>query len=274
MSAITVNGQQVTVERFTLTKGMRVITLLQLIQRMVPDITKEIARFRREYAEDNVVELDRVQAKMRYGPTPIVNDAGDVEKTADGNVLTIASPIDRMSEQDWERSGQVLKLRQQPSNEELMLAMFPLVYEQAQAPVLRLLALVAMPNADVERYAATSGDELWTQVDQFAAKVIAPAYLEEVMELAVTAAEQVEGQVMTKANELGERAGKLAGKFGLTRKRSAASPTSSESPEPQNSQSASPSPDSSTGSQPTSSDSPGMPSTPSGTSSTLSTTGS
>jgi hypothetical protein len=268
MAPIEVNGSQITVERFTLTKGMRVITLLQLIQRMVPDITKEIAAFRREYAADNIIELDRVQAKMRYGPTPILNDAGDVEKTPDGGVLTIPSPIDRMSEADWERSGQTLKLRQSPSNEEIMLAMFPMVWEHAQAPVLRLLALVAMPNADVERYAAVSGDELWAKVDQFASSVIAPAYLEEIMELAVTAAEQVEGQVMTKAKSLGDRVGKLAGLFGMkVRARSDVSQTSSGSPAETNSSSVSDSPDSSNGPPASSGDSSGMRSAPSETSS-------
>lgn len=278
MSAIEVNGSQVTVERFTLTKGMRVITLLQLIQKMVPDITKEIARFRREYAEDNVVALDRVQAKMRFGPQPIVDDDGDVQLDAQGGVLTIPSAIDRMSEQDWERSDHTLKLRQSPSNEEIMLAMFPMVWEHAQAPVLRLLALVAMPNAEVERYAAKSGDELWAQVDDFASRVIAPAYLEEVMELAVTAAEQVEGQVMTKARSLGDRVGKLAGLFGIKRTTAptspAASPTSSGSPEQPSSPSASPSPGSSSGPPPSSSPSPGTPSTPSETSSPTSVTAS
>lgn len=274
MSSVTVNGQEITIERFTLTKGMRVITLLQLIQKMVPQISKEIAEFKREYSATNVIELDRVQAKMRYGPTPIVNEDGDVQLDNAGGVMTIASPIDRMSEEDWERSGHVLRLRQAPSNEELMLAMFPLVYEHAEQPLLRLLALVSMPNADVERFAAESGDKLWSEVDVFAARVIGPAYLDEIMELAVTAAEQVEGQVMTKAKGLGERVGKLAGLFGMrmTATSSATSTTSNESPEQPSSPSASDSPASSTGPQPPSSASPGTPSTPSETSSNPSTT--
>lgn len=278
MSAIKVGGQDITIERFTLTKGMRVITLLQLIQKLVPQISREIAEFKREYSQTNIIELDRVQAKMRYGPTPVVNEAGDVQLDEHGGVLTIASPIDRMSEEDWERSGQTLKLRQAPSNEELMLAIFPLIYEHAQAPLVRLLALVAMPNADVERYAAVSGDKLWEEVDAFAARVIGPAYLEEIMELAVTAAEQVEGQVMTKAKGLGERAGKLAGLLGIKTKTTATmsetSPTSNESPEQPSSPSASDSHASSTGPLTSSSTSPGTPSTPSETSSNPSTTAS
>jgi hypothetical protein len=277
MSAIEVHDRQITVERFTVTKGLRILTLLQLIQKMVPQISNEIADFKREYAASNVIELDRVQAKMRYGPTPIIDEHGDVVRdSATGEVLTVASPIDRMTEADWERSGQILRLRQSPSNEEMLLAVFPLVYEHAQAPLMRLLALVAMPNADIERYAQVSGEKLWEEVDEYARQVIGPAYLEQVMELAVTAAEQVEGQVMDKVRGLGDRVGKLAGLLGIKKTAAApssdASPTSSEPPEQPSSRSASPSPASSDGSPPTSAPSPGTSSTPSETSSNANTT--
>lgn len=267
MTEVQIGEQKVTVERFTLAKAMRVITLLSLIQKSVPEINTAMAQFKRDYATENVVELDRVQAKMRYGPQPVVDEDGDpiMRKDPDGkptgDVLTIPSPIDRMTEQDWERAGHVLRLRDKPSTTELLTAIFPLIYEQAEQPVLRLLALVAMPNRDVMRYVRS--DELWNRVDELADELISPAELGEVMELAVTAAEQVEGQVMDKAKGLGDRVGNLGRLFGIQRKTSETSPTSSEQPEPPSIESASPSPDSSSGTPTESSASPGTPSTPS-----------
>jgi hypothetical protein len=161
MADVSSGGRKVH-ERFTLVKAMRVITLLGLIQKSVPEVTKAMVEFKREYRENNVIELDRVQAKMRYGPTPVLGDDGEALFN-DGELVTIASPIDRMTEEDWERAGHVLKLRQSPSTTELVMAVFPVAYEQAEEPVQRLLALIAMPNDDVARYVKSG--ELWDRVD-------------------------------------------------------------------------------------------------------------
>jgi hypothetical protein len=264
MAEIEISGRKVVLERFTLVKAMRVITLLGLIQKSVPDITKAMTEFKREYRDSNVIELDRVQAKLQYGsPTPVLGDDGEV-LYREGEIVTIPSPIDQMTEADWERSGHVLKLRQSPSTTEMLMAVFPVAYEQAEKPVQRLLALIAMPNDDVARYAETG--ELWDRVDDVAAKVIAPAYIEEVMELAVAAGEQVEGQVMTKARGLGDRVGNLLRLFGLrlptetSDSTQSTSTMSSEPPVQPNTISVSPSPSSSDGSPETSSDSTGTPS--------------
>lgn len=260
MSTVEIAGRTIQIQRFTLVKAMRVMTLLSLIQKSVPEITREMAEFRREYAAGNVLELDRVQAKMRYGPRPVLGEDGE-PLMQDGEILTMPSPIDRMTEADWDKSGQVLKLRQEPSTEELLAAVFPLAYERAEQPMTRLLALVAMDNADVERYVRSG--EIWERVDEFVAEVIAKAYLEEVMELAVAVGEVIEGQVMAKTKELAGRAGNLGRLFGMrttTPTTHEESGTSSEPPEQPSIESASSSPDSSDGTPTESSDSPGTPS--------------
>lgn len=271
MAEVEVGGRKVTLERFTLAKAMRVITLLSVIQKAVPEINKAMAEFRRNYEEANVIELDRVQAKMRYGPQPVLGEDGE-PMFKDGELLTIPSPIDRMSETDWERAGQTLRLRQSPATGEIATALFPLAFERAEQPVMRLLALVAMPNDDVERYVASG--EIWDRVDDYARDVIGKAYLEEIMELAVCAAETIEGQVMAKARGLGERAGNLRRLFGNeqpTRTTPNSSPmeptTLSEPPEPESTESVSDSPESSTGNPTESDNSPGTPSSPSRSSS-------
>jgi hypothetical protein len=263
VSTVKFGDRDITLERFTLTKAMRVITLLKLIQQSTKEIGKTAAEFRREYAQDNVLELDRVEAKMRYGPRPIVDADGEL-MFRDGTLVTEQSPVDRMTEEDWTRSNQKLRIRQEPTPQEMMWAVFPVAFEHAEETVNRLLGLVIMSNGDVDRYVKSG--EIWERVDELVNATIAPAYLDEIMELAVAAAELIEGQVMTKAKALGDRVGKLRQMFGVGTKTSTpeTSPTSSEQPEQPRTDSASPSPDSSTGlTPPPSSPSPGTPSTPS-----------
>lgn len=269
MAPIKVHDREITLERFTLVKAMRVITLLGVIQKQIPEINRLMSEFKREYRQNNVIELDRVQAKMQYGPRPLLDEEGDPIMVRDdkgeetNEVLTIPSPIDRMTEEDWQRSGQVLRLRQSPSTTEMLMAIFPVAYEHAEQPVQRLLALIAMKNDDVAKY--VKDGSIWDKVDEFATDVIGPAYLEEVMELAVAAGETIDGQVMTKAKGLGDRVGNLLRLIGMgptkTESKLETSPTSSEPPEKPNTDSASPSQDISPGPTPTeSSDSPGTPS--------------
>jgi hypothetical protein len=262
MSTVTIGGREVVLERFQVAKAMRVITLLGLIQKQVPELNRDMATFRRQYAADNVVELNRVQAKMRFGPQPVLDDKGE-PIFHDGNLLTLPSPIDRMTEQDWQRAGEILKLPQEPSLQEMIMAVFPTAYEKAEQPVLRLVALVVMSNADVKAH--ISAGNLSEQLDALVESTISLAYLEEIMELFVAVGEMIEGSVMVKAKDLGERVGKLRGLLG-TKKTSQpeTSPTSNEQPEQPKIVSASGSPSDGDGPTPTpSSDSPGTPSTPS-----------
>lgn len=272
MPSVKVGGRDVHLERFTVAKAMRVMTLLSVIQKQVPSLNKELAAFRSEYRKANSIELDRVQAKMRYGPQPVLDDEGE-PIMQDGEIVTIASPIDRMTEQDWERAGQVLRLPQSPTPTETLVAMFPTVYEAAEQPVQRLLAIVAMPNDDVTRHVRNG--TIWDEVDRFADEVIAPAYLDEIMELAVAAGEVIDDQVMSKAKGLGERAGnllRLAGIQTTTSEDSGSPPetseTLSEPAEKESTDSSTPSPPDSIGLiQTGSSDSAGTPLSTSATSS-------
>lgn len=266
MGTVKVHDRDVNIERFTMQKAMRVITLLGIVEKSIPEITKLAADYRREYRENNVIELDRAQARMEYGPRPVLDESGAVAMNEDGTVVTMPSPLDSLTDEDWERSGQKLRFHQSPSTMEVMLAVFPSVYEKAEQPVLRLLALVAMRNDDVSRY--VKDGTIWDKVDEFAQEVIEPALLEEVMELAVAAGEQIEGQVMSKAKSLGARAGKLGKAFGLvtdtpeqTEPSQPTSTTLSEQPEKPSTESVSDSPNATDGlTQTESSDSPGTPS--------------
>lgn len=244
MADVEISGKTVTVERFTLAKAMRVITLLQLIQKQVPEVTKEWAIFRKQYADEYSTEIDRIDAKARFG-----------------------AALEDISDEEWERAGQKLKIPGAPSTAEVFFQMAPVIYERAEEVTLRLLGLIAMPNDTVNRYVA-SGD-IWERVDELVDELIKPAALDEIMELGLVSAEVIDGQVLAKAQTVKERAGNVARLFGIG-KTSTDSTTSSESPAQPNTISVSSSLDNSDGTPTVSEPSTGDSSRTSETSSTAS----
>jgi hypothetical protein len=247
MTEVEISGRKVTVERFTLAKATRVMTLLQKLQQEVPEVSKSWAEFNRDYAENYPTRLSRIQAIAQFG---------------------LDIPDD-----EWERADQTFPVPGKPNSYEVFFHMAPLVYERAEELTLRLLGLIAMPNETVKGY-VKDGD-IWERVDQFVDDVIIDAPLDEIMELVVTAAEVIDRQVLAKARTLGERAGNVARLLGIkTMERSETSTTSSEEPVRPSTVSVSSSPGTSDGTPTESSDSPGTPSTLSRTSSPASVTSS
>jgi hypothetical protein len=225
MPDVQISGQRVTIERFTLAKAMRVVTLLSLIQKQVPEVTKEWAIFRKQYADEYATEIDRIDAKARFG-----------------------GALEDISDEEWERAGQKLKIPGAPSTAEVFFQMAPVIYEKAEQVTLRLLGLIAMENELVNRYVA-KGD-IWERVDELVDELIKPAALDEIMELGLVAAEVIDGQVLAKAQTVKDRAGNVARLLGFKTKTDSTDPmTSRESPAQPNTISVSSSPDSSDGDQ-------------------------
>jgi hypothetical protein len=151
-SAVKVADRDIVLERVVVAKGLRIITLLNIIQKQVPELQREIAVFRSEYRKANVIELDPVQAKLEYPARPVLGDDGEPLFTAAGELLMRPSPIEQMTEADWQRSGGVVRFYQSPSFPEVLASVFPSVFEKAEEPLMRLLALVCMKNDDVVKH--------------------------------------------------------------------------------------------------------------------------
>ena len=242
MPTVEINNQTVTIERFTLAKAMRVITLLQLLQKQVPEISKRWAEFRKTYAQDYATELERNHAMILF---PELHD--------------------RLTEADWERAGQKHRMPGSPSQPEIFFEMAPLIYEKAEEVTLRLLGLIVLDNETVNRYVKEG--EIWGRVDEVVDKIIRPAGLDEIMELCLVAAEVIDGQVLQKAKTVGARAGNVARLLGWTTEDQTTSGTSSASPGQPNTESPSATLNTFGGPPTPSSDSPGTSSSTSRTSS-------
>lgn len=190
-STITLGEREHRIERISARKAARAFAELRAITRAVPEINKAVSTFVRTYEEENVVELDRVQAKMRFG----------------------AETIDTLTEEDWANAGGKLRLPRSPGTTEVILAAFPIALDLAEAHVYRLLALFLMPNEDVARY--RKNGELDERLGERADDLLDDAYGDEVMELAVVVGELVDRQFVGKARELGDRLGNALRLVGL-----------------------------------------------------------
>lgn len=239
---VTLNGEKVRIERFTFAKAMRVITLLQLMQRAAPEISAEWAKFRLGYAKDYAQRIPRINALAQFG-----------------------AALEHISEQEWERAGQEFTVPGSPSQAEVFFQMAPVFYDKVEAITLRLIGLLAMSNEDVERYLRS--DDIWTRVDELVDKLVRTAPIDEVMELLLVSAEVIDGQVLAKAMGARERLGNTARLLGWSGSDSTGSTTSSESREQPSSPSSTPSPSDTDGDPTRSEHSTGETSTPSATSS-------
>jgi hypothetical protein len=104
-NTITLGTRTFVIERPTGLKASRALALMRALSRAMPDLQRDLADFRRTYEASNVLELDRVQAKLRYPPRPILDDEGAVRLDEHGEPLLLPSPVDRLTEADCEASG-------------------------------------------------------------------------------------------------------------------------------------------------------------------------
>lgn len=257
MTQVTIGGASRPVERFTLVKALRAMTLLKLIQRLVPEASEVLGTFVSEYRAAHVTTLDRVQAKMEFGgEVPVLDESLSPIVTDDGRPVTLPAPIESLTEKDWEQAGHVLRQPENPPLAAMIAAVFPTVVEGAEQPVLRLLAISIIPN---DQFAGHVRAGTWEdEADRVVENDLLEADLDEVLELAVTVGEVLDGQLAAKVEDLGGRVGKLASRFGLGR---ASRPESDPSPSG-DSPTSSPSADglSADGSTPSPSDTDGAPS--------------
>lgn len=212
-AVVVLGSEEVRIERPSGRKASCALALLRALSKAAPGLQEEMARFRRRYEAENVIELDRAQAQLRYPPLPLLGDDGEPLRDEHGAERMLPSPLDRMSEADWEKAGHKLRLPRTPSGAETIAAVFDHALEVAEEHVYRLLALFTISNEDVARYRREGGinDRLAERADELLDK----AYADEVLELAVVCGEVIDEQFRTKTRDLGDRLGNALRLLGI-----------------------------------------------------------
>lgn len=219
----TINGEVVELERVSGRKASRALAQLRRIGKAMPSLQNKLADYEREYEASNYVELDRVQARLRYPQQRLVDaDGMPLYEPAEingepnpkaGEPMWLPSPIDLISEADWEQTGGVLRRPKSPEWGDKIFAIFPDALEEAEEDVYRLLALFLLSNAEVKELWRSGG--LDAELKAKADDLIDDALGDEIMELAVVVSELVDDQFVRKARQLGGRLGNLGRLVGL-----------------------------------------------------------
>jgi hypothetical protein len=210
---VTIGGDERTVPALNGVRALEALRLVQEIMQLAPELMRKRAAFVKKYGEDNAETLTRGQAKVRFPPIPVYRD-GELDRGPDGRPLTMESPIDRMSEHDWQSMGNVLVIPGKPSDIEVGLVMIQDVMQKALDPFTRLLGLLMARNDDVLTHMLDAGDlDDWLKVQ--GRDILHKADLDELIELVVVAIEVSNNKVQRKLTTLGERVGNVLSVFGL-----------------------------------------------------------
>jgi hypothetical protein len=240
---VKVGAREVVLQPFSLGKGLRVLHTVRYITQSVPKILTAWGEFGREYEAQHVTEIERTFARLEYAPRPLMDEEPLLDgegraitdqlgqalvrrtpKLIDGVPVMGPDPLGHMSEEDWQASGNRLRIPRSPSTEERVAAIFPMALTLAEEEVSRLLALLSMSNAEVKRAAA--GD--FPEALAARAEELMDAPAEDLMELAVAAGEMVEEQFMAKVKGLGDRLPNALRLFGMSPKGQASMNSASE----------------------------------------------
>lgn len=242
---VAVGDHEYTIERASGRKASRALALLKAISRAMPDLNAKMAAFTREFEETHYEELDRAKAALRWPARTLVDEEnrpvlepatledGSPNPRA-GERITVPSPLDGMTEADWERVGHVIRLPQSPDTLDVVLGLFGEAMDAAEENVYRLVALFTVSNADVK---AWWKDGTFTErLDERADELLDDVLADDLMELAASIGEVVDAQFVTKARALtqGGRLGNLGRLIGLTPTEPAAqTPTTPTTPGPE-----------------------------------------
>lgn len=283
-NTIDLGGRTYTIERPTGLKASRALAQMRALSRAMPELVEELAEFRRKYEHDNVIELDRVQARMRYPARPLLVDgepliedvvlerdeAGYPTRTERRPVI-LPSPADSMSEEDWQSAGGVFRVPASPSTPEVVAAMFDRALELAEHHVYRLVALFTIPNDELKALRRGGDGDLERKLDERAEDLLDDAYADELLELAVMVGETVDHHFRRKTSELGERMGNALRLVGIDWTPASRSSTTTTTPtEPSERTPSDERPSSSTDSDAPTDGTPTQPSTPPSSSSSSS----
>lgn len=221
-------GRELVVERVNGRKASQALKLLRRVNSTVKAVTTALGEFERDYARSHSVELDRVQARMRYPRRPLLDaDTGDPVREPDalengepnpraGDLILVDSPLDHLTPEDWERAGHVVRLPLSPSTPERIGAVFDVAVDGAEDEVWKLLALLTMSNEDLRAQRRRhDGPGIDAVLAELAEDLLDDAELDELLELAVIAGETIDDQFRRKLAELEDRAGNALRLLGL-----------------------------------------------------------
>lgn len=217
---VTIGGQERSIYDFSGRKALTAMRIVRSISEAWPRIVQGQAEFRRRYQEENHVLLERSQAIYQLDP----------------------DRLEKLTDADWEKSGNKIRLDMSPTNEEVWASVFPMIFDEAEEQAMQLVGLCLVTNEEVRDAARNGKQAVIELLDKKAETVLDDASATEIVEVLVVAAELIHDEFQEKLASMGDRVGKLRGLVGLRKdspgqtsekdETSSKTSSSSDSPEP------------------------------------------
>lgn len=241
---VAIAGELCRIEPVSARKSSVAFALLRRLRHVTEELAVERGKFEVRYAEANGIELDRVQAKMRFPARPLVDvddvpirEPAEVESLVDGELVKTPnprageliyapSPVDSITAEEWAATGGRLRIPKSPDRWEVAAAMLPLALELAEDDVYRLLALFTLSNEEVKRARKDHPKGVMGALEERVEELMDDAMLDELVRLAAVAWKVVDEQFKTR---LADVAGEVGNLLGLLRMTPRESPTTSAS---------------------------------------------
>lgn len=194
MSTVMLDGDEVVVQPFSGFKAAVATIVAKDAASVYPTMRKALAEFHAEYRRDHSLRVDRATAEYRLGDRARA-----------------------ISEEAWKASSNELEAQTAAParGEEIANVYFPLGVEHAWPALTKVMALVTIPNRRLEELDEEGGSDRVFDYLKEEARKIQHKPLDELLELAVVAAETLEDQLAGKVRELGPRLGGIKRLFGV-----------------------------------------------------------
>lgn len=189
---VTVGDRTFTLPTINGFKAVRAARLVAEASKCVPQVLDALGELRQKYGEQNALVVTPALAKLPRFQRVIVDENGDEQE------------VPLFTEADFEAAGGEIRIPQDPSVADQLLAVFPIVFEAAEAQVIELMALLISPNSEL-----ADADENGT-VDDYLAKharrLLHEASVDQLVTLGTVAIEQVTSALTADGGAALERA--------------------------------------------------------------------
>lgn len=176
---VKVGDKDITIARFRGLKAVLAMDLMARVMREIPEIQERIDAYINEYRTNHTVKVTVGMAKLpRFA------------------VLGLTA-------EDFQaNSGQPIEFPDDPNGQQILVAMVPEFLTLARLEFVRFLALIAIPNSDLEE--ADDGDRVEAALDDLGKKLLRQGDVDQLLELAVVGWDVMDDQIRSKQARLGK----------------------------------------------------------------------
>ena len=208
-TVVTIGGKEYTIQRF---RGLKAILLFGALTRITHDVPDIVAKAAKEYSQRNTVEITEAMSRLPQWSNFTEKDFDRAERDTGKRVVVLPNRPN--------------------ANEALMVALPDLLESTARREVIRLFAILLIPNDELRE--ADRADRVNEALDEYKDLILYDAELDELFDLGAAAQTAVVNLSPAQKVRLGNLLRGLTARLGITFPGST-TPSSEQTPDSQTS---------------------------------------